>query len=270
MLRAKLIAVLLSLRALVIPCECDKAKPKPDIEKAGRLSELLTEASGLVATDSGLWMIRDSGAPPVLYLINQKGELLGTDTLAAKNQDWEALAADTLGNLYIGDIGNNSLNRQNLKIYRYRPADKSLAVIEFSYPKDSVANQEFQTYDSEAMVWAGGKLHLFTKGWKAKVFRHFSVPDSPGRHVASFEGSIPMKALITDASVNREGNRLALLSYGKVYTWSTTNNYKWFSKEGVCIEIPWAGQCEAIGYTAGQQLLIANETGKVLAVALNN
>lgn len=82
----------------------------------------LQEASGLavsIKNPGHLWTHNDSGGEPALYLINEKGGLVLTANLeGAVNFDWEDLAGDGSGYLYIGDIGDNRAIRDFLIIYR--------------------------------------------------------------------------------------------------------------------------------------------------------
>jgi len=74
-----------------------------------KLPKDLKENSGLVAyTENTAWGIEDSGNSYNIYKINFDGEILKTlEVKNAKNKDWEDLAKDDEGNLYIGDFGNN-------------------------------------------------------------------------------------------------------------------------------------------------------------------
>src|SRR5215211_1223917 len=95
----------------------------------GRIeSSEVTESSGLAVSlcqPDVLWTHNDSGDYAFIFAINIKGKHLGTWLLAgAKNDDWEDIASykDPAGTcyLYIGDIGNNKLDRSELKIYRIK------------------------------------------------------------------------------------------------------------------------------------------------------
>ena len=81
----------------------------------------INENSGLVKAwqDGYYWTHNDGGGNPELYMLNATGQLF--DTLEVKdaiNVDWEDLAKDSKGSLYIGDFGNNSNKRENLNIYK--------------------------------------------------------------------------------------------------------------------------------------------------------
>ena len=90
----------------------------------------------MVHTPSGdLWLLNDSKNPPEIFRFDPVTQrLLETRRLPVSNRDWEDLAADDRGNLYIGDVGNNRNARRDLRIYRYNPAAQTLDSILFRYP----------------------------------------------------------------------------------------------------------------------------------------
>ena len=88
------------------------------------LSKKLDETSGLEIINKQLVTINDSGNDPVLFYINESGNILDERKLnCCKNNDWESLAADS-DYVYIADFGNNYDTRKNLSIIKI-PIDKS-------------------------------------------------------------------------------------------------------------------------------------------------
>ena len=84
------------------------------------LPKSLREASGLekIPNSNFLWMINDSGNKSILYGLNSSGEIIKQLKINAKNKDWEDLASDSTGNIYIGDFGNNANERKKLTILK--------------------------------------------------------------------------------------------------------------------------------------------------------
>ncbi|HBI01157.1 MAG TPA: hypothetical protein DDY18_05985, partial [Flavobacterium sp.] len=92
------------------------------------LPQNLSEVSGMVATDSIIWMIEDSGNKSKIYGIKYDGMVEHTIKLDdIPNIDWEDLTRDN-NNLYIGDFGNNDNDRKDLAIYKISPNNPSLPV----------------------------------------------------------------------------------------------------------------------------------------------
>ena len=90
-------------------------------------SDEITESSGIVASRCNpniFWTHNDSGDRAFIFAINPKGEKLATFIVKdAKNLDWEDIATTKTNGecfLYLGDIGNNSLEKSELTIYRVR------------------------------------------------------------------------------------------------------------------------------------------------------
>ena len=48
------------------------------------------------------WIHNDSGNPPALYAVRRDGSLIREYTVAAPNLDWEDIAGDDEGRLYVG------------------------------------------------------------------------------------------------------------------------------------------------------------------------
>ncbi|MFN4257285.1 MAG: hypothetical protein ACK4Q5_19975, partial [Saprospiraceae bacterium] len=85
------------------------------------LPAALREVSGMVgpkndARDS-LFLLNDSGNTPEIFRLNLATRQISSLQLPIQNRDWEDLAADPQGNLYIGDFGNNLNRRKDLRIY---------------------------------------------------------------------------------------------------------------------------------------------------------
>ena len=95
----------------------------PDFEKpviVGRIeSPDVTESSGIAASlcqPKVFWTHNDSGDDAFIFAMGENGKNLGTYRVTgARNSDWEDIASykspDGTCYLYIGDIGNNKLER---------------------------------------------------------------------------------------------------------------------------------------------------------------
>ena len=112
------------------------ADPSP-LERSGWLDEkLIPEASGIVKSrrfPGIFWVHNDSGNPPLLFAIKGDGRIVRQFRLGVPNIDWEDIAIDDQGHLYVGDIGNNIGALPLRAIYRIdepdpkSPADEAAA-----------------------------------------------------------------------------------------------------------------------------------------------
>ena len=125
------------------------ADPFP-LERSGWLDEkLIPESSGIVKSrryPGIFWVHNDSGNPPLLFAIKGDGQIVRQFRLGVPNLDWEDIAIDDHGHLYIGDIGNNTGVLPLRAIYRIDepdpglPADKPLAASAMTFytlPKEN-------------------------------------------------------------------------------------------------------------------------------------
>ncbi|MFK8102803.1 MAG: T9SS type A sorting domain-containing protein [Saprospiraceae bacterium] len=193
----------------------------------------LEECSGLAfLEESGLWTHNDNppnGNEDKLYRIDTvTGQILQTVLIAtADNVDWEDLAQSE-DYLYIGDFGNNSGGRMDLKVYRVKRSDLSANIvnaelIEFSFSDQTVFihNNNDHNFDCEAFFFHKDSLHLFSKDWQDNRTRHYVLPATPGTHTAQLRGSFDVGGLITGADINEDGV-VTLLGYvppGNTFMW---------------------------------------------------
>jgi len=191
--------------------------------RVAKLPSALKETSGLVFFCGQLYTINDSGNPPEIYQLDTTdGRMLSKVVVRnAMNSDWESITQDD-SNLYIGDFGNNAGNRTNLQILRIKKNDLlNLAndtvgaeYINFIYPDQTNFIPAFnQTdFDCEAFFYHNDSLHLFSKNWLDLQTKHYVLPLDTGNYTARLAESFNADGLITDASINAQGN-IVLLGY---------------------------------------------------------
>lgn len=244
-----------------------KAKSSYEITKTGRMPTCINENSGLAKAwqEDYYWTINDSGGNTELYMINPKGRVF--DTLLvndSKNIDWEDLAKDDKGNIYVGDFGNNGQNRKDLTIYKFR--NGKTEKITFHYADQDHFPAKDKVFDCEAFFWYGGKLYLFSKDWSRKhQTQLYSLPDKAGDYALLPEQNIFLKSPVTSADVSPNGKEFALLSYGKIYVFEISDGKIDFSKPKSCIKIG-RNQMEAIAYVNDTDFVMTNEQRKIYRV----
>lgn len=176
--------------------------------KVANLQDSLQETSGLNFFDGKLYTFNDSGNSSELFEIDKtSGKIVKTLKTNLKNTDWEALANDG-ENFYIGDFGNNAGTRKDLKIFKVPFKNDSLSLdsiktILFNYPeqKDFTPKNLNTNFDSEAMIFLNGKLHIFTKEWSSRAVSHYLIdPDSNENQSAKKLESFQTDFVVTDAS----------------------------------------------------------------------
>ena len=183
----------------------------------------LDETSGLLFYNDTLITHTDSGGKAQLYDINPTtGTITRTVEIAnATNVDWEDIAQDA-SYIYIGDIGNNSGDRTDLKIYKIAKADYNTTdgavtaeIIAFSYADQlDFTRQPNQTnWDAEGLISYGDKLLVFTKNWADNCTNVYAIPKTSGTHSAVLESSYPINGLITGADTSPDERVIYLVGY---------------------------------------------------------
>jgi len=248
----------------------------------------LLEISGMTQAGGKWWGHNDSGADEVFYSINpETGTILQTIELKnAKNRDWEEITADNT-QLYIGDFGNNSNNRQNLGIYivplsqigngsTETVQEFGWSFLPFSYNDQTnyaAQPEDSSVYDCEAMIIHGGKIHLFTKSRRYHNTAHYIV--NPSNNGAEKTETFDSQGVITGASISPDGLLIALLGYDlrpllpKVFCWLLwdwpAGTDQFFAGNKRRIELGNAlqvGQAESIGFAGNRSGYLTNEVTK--------
>lgn len=237
----------------------------------------LEENSGIqMFTSNSLWLIEDNGNKDNIYRINLKGEITRQfEVKNAKNDDWEDLAKDLEGNLYIGDFGNNGNDRKELTIYKLsnperEQGDKIEAEkIEFVYPeqKKFPPKKSKLLYDAEAFFHWNNFLYIITKNrtrpynGKALIYR---VPDEKGTYEAMLIGEFEVcdnqdTCSITSADISSDGKKIALLTYGYLIL-ITDFKFDDFSKgKKQLIDLGLRTQLEALCFKNDSTLFLSDE-----------
>lgn len=278
MLKMKILLFLFSLRTAL--CDCspevkrsgfERGRSSYKVSRLGRMPDLINESSGIIAADSNntFWTNNDGGSKPTLYKITKKGEILDSLYLAnTRNTDWEDLATDIKGNVYIGDFGNNLNARKDLKIYKLHPRQPQLLEqITYRYEDQDAfpPPRETMNFDCEAFFEYAGDLYLFSKNRGNKEVKMYTLPGKPGNYTAHVKDKIYLKSQVTAADINPEENSFALLSYGKVFLFEVENKQPDFSKPYLCIKVA-RGQAEALTFINKTDFIITNEKGKMFLV----
>lgn len=267
-------------------CVKDNKNPQPDDDLPGQLSirqmvrlpATLIESSGLlVLSDNKLWTHNDSGNTNELFCIDTTAAIIRTLLISnVQNHDWEDLAIDTQGRVYICDTGNNNNNRTNLAIYRI-PNPETIAgnsvtaeIISY-YFEDQTSFPPPQTqrhYDVEAVVWKDDSLFMFTKN-RCTPFtgetRLYAIPAQPGNHIARLLGSFHVEgdqfqARITAADLNPQTGELVLLTRSRILSFTNYPGNRFFEGKVIDYKFPvQLGQAEAIAFFTSRKLYITEE-----------
>ena len=237
------------------------------------LDEKVLETSGLIYFDNSFWTINDSGNENILYRVDSKSGLVVTEITItnAENVDWEELTQDD-SYVYIGDIGDNSLVRDEKQIYRLKKSEVSKIdksgdleseVIRFKYP--DVEGKKIN-FDAEAIISYDGSLHLFTKDFF--VTNHFTISTEPGVTTAKFVETYKSNGQVTGAAINAKDKTLVMIGYlgfGQRLLWEFKGfNANNLSKTAIRLfslgAVNETGQLEAICFNDDGHVFLSNES----------
>ncbi|WP_255474181.1 hypothetical protein [Pontibacter qinzhouensis] len=245
------------------------------LEKVAALPDEVSESSGIevLPNGSGYLTHNDAGNKPYLYQLDKSGKLTKTIKLGLPNVDWEDLARDDKGNIYIADTGNNKNKRKELAIYKVNPKDYTKAeAIRFSYEdqKDFPPAKQDMNFDCEAIFWHGGNLYLISKdrGQKqtAKIYR---VTAKAGKQQAKLIGSHKIPAAITGAAISPSGKEVVLISKEKLHIFQQVKNpEKFYDGKYKEVSLRGAGQTEAVAFETDKMLVITSEGGNLYKYTL--
>ncbi|QRM90952.1 hypothetical protein FG167_03315 [Lacinutrix sp. WUR7] len=236
----------------------------------------LNEVSGteVVSNSDFIWMVNDSGNKPKLFGLDTKGKIKKELEIEAKNHDWEDLASDPEGNIYIGDFGNNESKRKNLAILKVNASnlqsDASVEIerISFKYPDQEKfpPKKNKRYFDCEAFFYHNNSFYLFTKSRVKDDFGKTSVykiPANPGMHEAELLGTYSncsdLRCWITAADISPDGTKMVLLNQKSVLLFTNFKGNDFFN--GTIKEFPFSyeSQKEGISFKDNNTVYITDE-----------
>lgn len=203
--------------------------------KIAELPEKMGETSGLILYDSKYLITHnDGGNKAELFVLNLEGQHIKTIEIEdTKNVDWEDLAQDDKGHIYIGDFGNNLNKRESCQIYILpknledkEKVDPKKITFTYEDQEDYPPKEENLNYDCEAFFWKDDSLYLFTK-CRTKPFTGntniYVLPAEEGKYTARKIGTINLCGLgwqfcsVTAVDYFPKSNTIALLTYSRLY-----------------------------------------------------
>jgi len=208
-------------------------------QSIGSLPSILPESSGLQCPHPDTcYTFNDGDNGSRIYKINGTGAFLGQTVLSDADQvDYEDIARASDRSVSIGDFGNNSSARQDLVIYVSNDLQGSISEVQsitYTYEDqmEFPPSSSERNFDVEAMFHYDEALYLFTRNRKnpfdgiCKIYR---LPDTPGEYVAELIQSFTTNlsesyGIITGADISPNGNRIALLTSGSLFIWTSWTN----------------------------------------------
>ncbi len=249
-----------------------------NVEVKFDLPMVLSESSGAIFFNDRLISHNDSGNENKLYELDViSGLVTRTVTVTnGTNVDWEDIAQDDTS-IYIGDVGNNSGNRIDLKVYKINKDDYlssptvTAEIINFSYSDqmDFTPNPNNTEWDAEALIsFDADNLILFTKNWIDGTTKAYSIPKTSGTFtVDPLTTTLTNGGLITGATYNPSTGKIYSIGYNSVlqpFVWVSENftNNDVFSGTNTQTSLTSLGfeQAEAITHVEANKYFITSES----------
>jgi hypothetical protein len=210
----------------------DLAPPlPPGVRLVGHIaSPEIRESSGLVASrrHEGLfWTHNDHGNPNVLYAIRRDGSLIARFSVTgARLIDWEDIAADDKGFLFLGDLGNNDRSRLELAVHQIAEpdltaTDQTVAVIgswTLRYPD--------APFDCESLFVLENHGYVISKVFnddRARIYR-FPLTETTQTVVLEPVAETRITSPVTGADVSPDGSLLGIVARSGAYLYRIDGN----------------------------------------------
>jgi hypothetical protein len=194
--------------------------PDP-VSRVGTLADDdLDEASGIVASKRypGIFWTHNDGDDGVLFAVKRDGTAVASFKLEPKVQDWEDLAVDEKGRLYVADTGNNSAERQGVNVMEIPEPDPSAGKRKLEALRRWRVSFPDRPFDIEALIVRGGAGFVISKyedGRKAELYR-FELSDKR-RVTLGKVATLPITQAVTAADLSQDQKRLAVLADRSLY-----------------------------------------------------
>ena len=198
----------------------------PGVRLVARMSDpRIRESSGVVASrryTDVFWTHNDGGGPKkqVLYAIDREGNTRASfSVIDVTLHDWEDIAIDDAGHLYIGDIGNNDAKRDALTVYEIEEPNPQAGAEPVS-PK-RVWNLRFPRapFDCESLfVWKdyGYVVSKVFDNARAQIFR-FPLKETNRPVTLELVATTKIESPVTGADISADGTLLGLVAKNGAY-----------------------------------------------------
>jgi hypothetical protein len=242
----------------------------PDFVRASRFQDpLVVESSGLAAGrkfPGVIWTQNDRRNATFLFAADYAGNPLGRFRVAATNHDWEDLAMDDQGRLYISDTGNNREKRDSLEVLRLEEPDIHAPPLEtLAVERRWLLRLPGEDFNSEALFIYEGHAYLIakvTRNKSAAVYR-FSLDAPEQAPDMQSVCKIRLGSPVTAADISPDHLFLAVLALDGLRVYPVARNIEQTLKQTPRF-LPITGhQVEGCAFVA-EGIMVSAESGELI------
>jgi hypothetical protein len=230
MARSQIKTLLLASLLAASLTACNAAEPGQDVAPGVRLfarmsDPRIVESSGVVASRryaDVFWTHNDGGGPKkqVLYAIDREGNTRAFfSVIDVTLHDWEDIAIDDAGHLYIGDIGNNEAKRNMLTVYEIDEPNPQAGTGSITPKRAWKLKFPGAPFDCESLfVWKDQGYvvsKVFDKA-RAQIFR-FPLKETNKPLTLELVATTKIKSPVTGADISADGTLLGLVAKNGAY-----------------------------------------------------
>jgi hypothetical protein len=188
----------------------------------------ISESSGVVVSRKNpdvFWTHNDGGGKrQVLYAMTRTGQHIAEFRITgAVLEDWEDIAADNNGHLFLGDVGNNDNVRESIAVHQIDEPDtkksqKGLARITRSWSLQYPGTR----FDCESLFIWENVGYLVSKVFddeRADIYR-FSLTNIAPSQVLEVVAEVKIDSPVTGADISKDGNLLAMVARNGAYVFA--------------------------------------------------
>jgi hypothetical protein len=184
----------------------------------------IKESSGVVASrqyPGVLWTHNDHNSrSPVLFGITREGKCLAEFRLVGADIiDWEDIAIDDTGHIYVGDIGNNDLKRTELVVYRVNEPDPKSPETKIKVKQTFRLRFPKKPFDCESLFVYREFGYVISKVFNDQPAEIYRFPLKRQKEPCVLERlvKLPINSPVTGADISADGQLLGIVSHSGAF-----------------------------------------------------
>jgi len=198
----------------------------PGVRLVGHISDpRIKESSGVVGSrryTNVYWTHNDGGGPKkqVLYAIDRGGDTRASfPVIDVTLHDWEDIAIDDAGHLFIGDIGNNDSKRDALAVYEIDEPNPQASAGPISPKRAWNLRFPQAPFDCESLFVWKDQGYVISKVFDkahAQIFR-FPLKETDRPLTLELVATTKIESPVTGADISAHGTLLGLVAKNGAY-----------------------------------------------------